>query len=141
MISAATPSRTRCLLLLQSSSTSVTLFFQIHAHMIHNHLFPADSFAARRALDFVVSSPQGANLDYARKMFDQIPHPNTFAWNNMIRCYTNSSFPARSLGLFSRMITSSDAKPNSYTYPFLLKACAHLSAVREGENLHGFMVS
>lgn len=136
--------RTRCLVLLQSSLTTITFFFQIHAQMIRNHLFPADAFVARRALEFVVSSPQGANLNYALKIFDQIPHPNTFAWNTMIRCYANSPFPACSLGLFNRMIRSSsfaiDAKPNSYTYPFLLKACARLSAVREGEKLHGFMV-
>lgn len=35
---------------------------------------------------------------------------------------------------------SSGAAPNSYTYPFVIKACAHLTALQEGEQIHSFIL-
>ncbi|KAJ0976417.1 hypothetical protein J5N97_018382 [Dioscorea zingiberensis] len=97
-----------------------------------------DPFSVNKALEFCAASPHGS-LHHARKLFDQIPQPNTFAYNTLIRAYANSPFPVPSLRLFSQMLYCNRA-PNSYTYTFVLKACARLSAIGEGEQLHGFMI-
>ncbi|XP_058083708.1 pentatricopeptide repeat-containing protein At1g08070, chloroplastic-like [Magnolia sinica] len=125
-----------CLSLLQVCS-SMHHLLQIHAQMIRNHLFQ-DPFATSKILEFCAVSDYG-NLHYARKLFDIIPHPNTFTWNTIIRGYANSPFPRPSIHLFCQMLASG-AAPNSYTYPFVVKACAHLSALEEGEQVHGFIL-
>ncbi|KAH7655120.1 HCP-like protein [Dioscorea alata] len=130
------PTHPICLSILHSC-TSMSEFLQIHALMLRIYLMD-DPFAANKALEFCAASPHGS-LHHARKLFDQIPQPNTFAYNTLIRAYANSPFPAMSLRLFSQMLFG-NAVPNSYTCTFLLKACARLSAIGEGEQLHGFMI-
>ncbi|OVA13601.1 Pentatricopeptide repeat [Macleaya cordata] len=115
----------------------MTLLLQIHAQMIRNHFF-LDPFAASKLIEFCAVSDFG-NLHYARKLFDQIPEPNTFTWNTIIRGYSNSPFPKPSLHLFNKMLKSR-ATPNSFTFPFVIKACSHLAACKEGEQLHGFIL-
>ncbi|KAF8387654.1 hypothetical protein HHK36_026308 [Tetracentron sinense] len=105
--------------------------------MIRNHLFE-DPFGASKLIEFCAVSEVG-NLHFARKMFAQIPHPNTFTWNTIIRGYANSPFPKPSLHLFNQMLDSG-ATPNSFTFPFVIKACANLSAFQEGLQLHCFIL-
>ncbi|KAK9084366.1 hypothetical protein Scep_030837 [Stephania cephalantha] len=110
---------------------------QIHAQMIRNHL-SQDSFGVSKLIEFCALSEYG-NLHYAHKLFDQIPEPNTFTWNTIIRGYANSIFPRQSLCLFIRMLKSS-IYPNLFTFPFVIKACAHLVAFEEGRQVHGMIL-
>nr|DAD38291.1 TPA_asm: hypothetical protein HUJ06_008932 [Nelumbo nucifera] len=135
LISVLTSNHPTCLALLQSC-TSMTHFLQIHAQMIRNLLFE-DSFAASKLIEFCAVSDSG-NIHYARKIFSQISHPNTFTWNTILRGYANSPFPRPSLHLFNQMLKSG-AKPNSFTFPSVIKACAHLAAFEQGMQLHGFI--
>ncbi|KAG1365311.1 pentatricopeptide repeat-containing protein, chloroplastic [Cocos nucifera] len=105
--------------------------------MLRNHLFQ-DPFAAAKLVEFAVTFTQGS-LHYAHKLFSQILHPTIFSWNTLIRGFANSPSPGPSLHLFRRLL-SSGSRPNSYTFPFLLKACTHLSALEAGQQLHCFMV-
>nr|XP_010931765.2 pentatricopeptide repeat-containing protein At1g08070, chloroplastic [Elaeis guineensis] len=105
--------------------------------MLRNHLFQ-DPFAAAKLVEFATTFPQGS-LHYAHKLFSQIPHPTIFSWNTLIRGFANSPSPVPSLQLFRRLLSSS-SRPNSYTFPFLLKACTRLSALDAGEQLHSFMI-
>ncbi|XP_072998212.1 pentatricopeptide repeat-containing protein At5g48910-like [Typha latifolia] len=130
------PSHPTCLSLLQTCASMVE-FLQLHAQMLRNHLFQ-DPFAAHELLRFLTAFTHGS-LHYAHKLFDQIPQPTSLTYNTLIQGFANSPSPAPSLHLFRRMLLST-SRPNSYTFPFLLKACAHLSAVGAGEQLHGFMV-
>ncbi|KAL5983512.1 hypothetical protein ACLOJK_017598 [Asimina triloba] len=125
-----------CLSLLQTCS-SMRYLLQIHAQMIRNHLI-LDPFAASKIIEFCAVSDYG-NLHYARRLFDGLSQPNTFVWNTMIRGYAISPFPRPSLHLFRQML-SSHVGSNSYTYPFVVKACAHLSALEEGKQIHGFIL-
>ncbi|KAL5720710.1 hypothetical protein ACHQM5_013353 [Ranunculus cassubicifolius] len=124
-----------CLAFLQSC-TSMTQLLQIHAQMIRNHL-SHDPFAASKLVEFCAVSDTG-NLHYARKLFDEIPQPNVFTWNTIIRGYANSPFPTSALHLFKGMHESGPT-PNSYTFPFLIKACAHLVDLGYGEQIHGLV--
>ncbi|KAJ4965108.1 hypothetical protein NE237_016957 [Protea cynaroides] len=125
-----------CLALLQSC-ISMRQFLQIHAQMIRNLLWE-DEFAASKLVEFCAVSDFG-NLHYAHKLFAEIPHPNTFIWNTIIRGYANSPFPKPSLHLFNQMLHSGST-PNSFTFPFVIKACSHLAAYDEGRQLHGFIL-
>ncbi|KAJ6849354.1 pentatricopeptide repeat-containing protein-like [Iris pallida] len=63
---------------------------------------------------------------YPHLLFSQIPNPNTFAYNTLIRL----SAPRASLRSFLSM-RRNRVRPDSYTYPFLLKACASLLPSKE----------
>ncbi|KAK9086275.1 hypothetical protein Syun_028669 [Stephania yunnanensis] len=119
------------------SCKSMSQLVQIHAQMIRNHL-SQDSFGVSKLIEFCALSEYG-NLHYAHKLFDQIPEPNTFTWNTIIRGYANSIFPRQSLCLFIRMLKSS-IYPNLFTFPFVIKACAHLVAFEEGRQVHGMIL-
>ncbi|KAK9147071.1 hypothetical protein Sjap_006974 [Stephania japonica] len=110
---------------------------QIHAQMIRNHL-SQDPFGVSKLIEFCALSEYG-NLHYAHRLFDQIPEPNTFTWNTIIRGYASSSFPRQSLHLFIQMLKSS-TYPNLYTFPFVIKACTHLVAFEEGRQVHGMVL-
>ncbi|RZC30564.1 pentatricopeptide repeat-containing protein At2g29760, chloroplastic-like [Glycine soja] len=66
---------------------------------------------------------QEGDLRYAHLLFDQIPQPNKFMYNHLIRGYSNSNDPMKSLLLFRQMV-SAGSMPNQFTFPFVLKACA-----------------
>ncbi|MQM14777.1 hypothetical protein Taro_047712 [Colocasia esculenta] len=130
----------RCLALLQECGSMEELV-QVHNQMVRNGLFFEEPVAAGKLLDFCTRV--AGNLHYARKLFDQVPRPDTFAWNTIIRGHACSRSPGPALELFARMVALGGdcaAWPNSYTYTFVLKACAGLRAGQEGEHVHGFMV-
>ncbi|RZS04876.1 hypothetical protein BHM03_00035294 [Ensete ventricosum] len=132
----APPTRPLCLSLL-NSCTSVPHFLQIHAQILRNRLFD-DPFAADELLRVSLTFPLGGT-QYARKLFSQIPHPTTFAWNCILGGLADSPSPASSLALFRRML-SSGARPTARTFPSLLKACARVAAREAGGLLHGLMI-
>nr|DAD21621.1 TPA_asm: hypothetical protein HUJ06_023084 [Nelumbo nucifera] len=107
---------------------------QIHAQLFKTGLV-LDSTPVTKLLTFSATSVSG-NLAYAQLVFDSIQQPNIFMWNIMIRGYSNSKEPERALLLYHQMLRDS-ALPNHYTFPFLLKACATLSALEETRQIHG----
>ncbi|KAK6932122.1 Pentatricopeptide repeat [Dillenia turbinata] len=74
-------------------------------------------------------------MSYPRNIFSQIQNPNIFTWNTMIRGYAESENPKPALEFYCNMNVKS-VEPDTHTYPFLLKACAKLMAVRESEMIH-----
>ncbi|KAG1365373.1 pentatricopeptide repeat-containing protein [Cocos nucifera] len=115
---------------------------QIHAQLICRALL-SDPFVASRLLFAVceLSNPSSVHLTaaYAELIFSQINHPNTFAWNTMIRFHSQPSNPLRALLFFSQMRKNGSFTDN-YTYPFVLKACASMPGRREGVVVHGEVV-
>ncbi|XP_030495414.2 pentatricopeptide repeat-containing protein At2g20540 isoform X2 [Cannabis sativa] len=74
-------------------------------------------------------------VEYARKMFDQIPEPNFALWNSMMRCYVKNERHREVLLLFGKM-KSLDVIPNCFTFPYVIKSCGKLNAIVEGEEVH-----
>lgn len=100
---------------------------QIHARMLKTGLMQ-DSYAITKFLSFCISSTSSDFLPYAQIVFDGFDRPDTFLWNLMIRGFSCSDEPERSLLLYQRMLCSS-APHNAYTFPSLLKACSNLSSL------------
>ncbi|TQE13227.1 hypothetical protein C1H46_001311 [Malus baccata] len=71
------------------------------------------------------------NLNYARKVFDQIPHPNAFSWTAMLVGYSLNNVHVDTLKLFSAMV-SSCSEPDNFTVTCVLKA---LGALLSGSKL------
>lgn len=74
-------------------------------------------------------------MDYARKMFDQMPERDVFLWNTLIRGYADVGPCAEALVLYRNM-HGAGLFPDNYTFPSLVRSCAVLSASREGKVVH-----
>ncbi|XP_058183274.1 pentatricopeptide repeat-containing protein At1g08070, chloroplastic-like [Rhododendron vialii] len=74
-------------------------------------------------------------MDYARQMFDVMPEKDVFVWNNLIRGYANLG-PCQEALMLYRDMHRIGLLPDRYTFPFVFRSCAVLSALREGREAH-----
>ncbi|XXG67838.1 hypothetical protein AAC387_Pa06g1091 [Persea americana] len=118
--------------------TNLSQAKQIHARMLRLGLF-FDPYSASRLITALTLSPS-TSLDYARLVFDQIPHPNLYSWNTLIRAYASSPNPRHGLLLLSLMLQRGLHRPNKYTFPFAIKVASELAALSEGRALQGMAV-
>ncbi|XP_023923012.2 pentatricopeptide repeat-containing protein At5g48910 [Quercus suber] len=114
---------------------------QVHAHMIKTAQIH-DPLAAAEVLRFCALS-NNRDIQYARKVFDQMHQPNCFSWNTIIRALAESNDdgkPLAALLLFFQMVCDASVEPNQFTFPSVLKACAQTSRLKEGMQVHGLVV-
>ncbi|MED6145908.1 Pentatricopeptide repeat-containing protein [Stylosanthes scabra] len=106
---------------------------QIHGQLLKNGTTTHEITASKLLASY--ASKEFGNLVYARVLFDRINSPNIVMWNTMIRAYSNSNNPDEALLLYHQVLHHS-VPHNSYTFPFLLKACSALSAFEETQQIH-----
>ncbi|CAA0813115.1 Pentatricopeptide repeat-containing protein -chloroplastic [Striga hermonthica] len=111
---------------------------QIHAQMLRAGLF-SDPFSASKLLHSSAFS-ESPSLRYARQVFDQIPQPNLYSWNVLLRAYASSSQPIDCLLVFIRLLQECVERPNKFTYPFVINASAQLADSGLGRVIHGMAV-
>ncbi|KAK9093042.1 hypothetical protein Syun_027953 [Stephania yunnanensis] len=75
----------------------------------------------------------GSMID-ARQVFDQMPLRDVISWNTMIGGYSKNCLPNVALELFMKM--QQEFKPNTVTMSCILPACASLSALERGREVH-----
>ncbi|CAH1445148.1 unnamed protein product [Lactuca virosa] len=115
---------------------------QVHARLIKTGRI-RDPLASAELLRFyAISDPPLRDLQYARRLFDQMSQPNCFSWNTIIRALCDSNDPLESFVLFTQMVEKSNdfAKPNKFTFPSVLKACAKTGRLEEGKQTHCLVV-
>ncbi|KAL4199449.1 hypothetical protein AMTRI_Chr03g145030 [Amborella trichopoda] len=106
---------------------------QIHVPVIKlSHL--QSTLVLSKILSFSSISPFG-NIDYALAFFCQITNPTTHFYNSIIRGLSQSKKPEKAILIFKDMVQRG-AIPDNYTYPFIIRACARLGALQEGEEIH-----
>ncbi|TMX04087.1 hypothetical protein EJD97_011643 [Solanum chilense] len=71
----------------------------------------------------------------ARKLFDEIPHPNIYTCNRILQRFCGKNRYEEVLSLFSSMF--SFEKVDHFTLLFALKACSALKATKFGKIIHG----
>ncbi|KAI3457862.1 hypothetical protein Pfo_014525 [Paulownia fortunei] len=111
---------------------------QIHAQMLRAGLF-FDPFSASKLIQSSALS-EFSSLHYAHTVFDQIPQPNLYSWNVLIRAYASSPQPINCLSTFIRLLLECSEKPNKFTYPFVIKASAKLADLQLGKGIHGMVI-
>ncbi|XP_042499489.1 pentatricopeptide repeat-containing protein At5g66520-like [Macadamia integrifolia] len=109
---------------------------QIHSQIVVNG-FSQKNYILAKLLSFCVTS---GNLLHAQQAFDQIMNPSTIVWNQMIRGYALSETPQKSFQFYNQM-GAAETKPDGFTFLFLLNACTGPSYLKEGEQLHGRIMS
>eukprot|EP01018_Ginkgo_biloba_P031951 Gb_09797 [translate_table: standard] len=78
-------------------------------------------------------------LETARHVFDKMSKRDVVSWSAMIAGYVEDGNYNEALRLFSEMQLQ-DIKPDSAIMVSVLPACAHLSALQQGEQIHGYIL-
>ncbi|XP_020679130.1 pentatricopeptide repeat-containing protein At5g48910 isoform X2 [Dendrobium catenatum] len=114
---------------------SFSYFRQLHAIAIKTGQI-TEPLVAAEVLRFAAIS-SGRDLSYALQIFDEMPEPNIFSWNTIIRAFSESDeSPLQAVHIYIRLLHNDLPKPNRYSYPSLFKACARNSAIEEGTQIH-----
>ncbi|KAJ9172168.1 hypothetical protein P3X46_015440 [Hevea brasiliensis] len=71
-------------------------------------------------------------ISYARQLFDEMPERNLVSWSAMISGYDQVGEPLLALSLFSQM----QLVPNEFVFGSVISACASLSALVQGQQIH-----
>ncbi|KAK6915079.1 Pentatricopeptide repeat [Dillenia turbinata] len=110
---------------------------EIHSKAIKSHI-SSDPVVQSRIIAFCCTNVEG-DMEYARLMFDRISEPNMFMWNTMIKGYSRISRPELAVYMYVEMLER-EAKPDDFTYPFLLKGFTRDIGRDVGEELHCHIV-
>ena len=103
---------------------------KIHALMILTGIFGHGNSNSK----LIQSYSRLGHIECARQVFDKSPQCGVAAWNAMIIAYSRRGAKTEALSLYRRM-ESEGVRPDSSTYTVVLKACARLSDLRNGEGI------
>ncbi|KAK9142189.1 hypothetical protein Syun_011589 [Stephania yunnanensis] len=117
---------------LLSSCSSLPQLNQIHARILTHGLSQNLLITTKIITLYINLVP---TMCYARKLFDEIPQPDVFLRNTLIRGYADSGPCEEAIVLYKSMHFDG-LFPDNYTFPFVVRSCAVLSALREGEEVH-----
>ncbi|KAL5200048.1 hypothetical protein ABZP36_021251 [Zizania latifolia] len=93
--------------------------------------YAADTFVASALAKLYSMLSRG---DYARKVFDMVPSPDTVLWNTLLAGLSGSE----ALDVFVQMVSGRSVRPDSTTLASVLPAAAELGAVTMGRCVHAF---
>ncbi|WOL07190.1 hypothetical protein Cni_G15928 [Canna indica] len=94
----------------------------LHARLVALGVVPSNFLASK----LISLYSRCGRLPDARRMFDQIPCRNLFAWNSMLLAYALHGHGSHALRLFSSIPTS--LPPDAFTISALLKSLSSLPA-------------
>eukprot|EP01018_Ginkgo_biloba_P038372 Gb_05116 [translate_table: standard] len=106
----------------------------IHGYTIRNGI---ESDIVRTALMDMYA--KCGSIDTASQLFDKLSERDIVAWSAIISCYAQNGHAKEALILFNKM-QRRDIKPNMVTMASILPACAHLSALQKGKQIHGYII-
>lgn len=108
---------------------------QLQAHATKSAL-DADPFVAGKLLLHCAVHISDA-LGYARRLLRHAPNPDAFMYNALIRGYSDSDTPQKSISTFSDMLKNLGTSPvDSFSLAFSLKSAANMRCFRTGTQLH-----
>lgn len=108
---------------------------EIHGYAVRNG-FDGDVFIGSSLIDMYAKCNR---LECSLRAFYILPRKDAISWNSIIAgCVQNGEFD-RGLGFFRRMLKE-NVKPMAVSFSSVIPACAHLTALSLGRQLHGCIV-
>ncbi|KAB1223563.1 hypothetical protein CJ030_MR2G009172 [Morella rubra] len=111
---------------------------KIHAYVITIGLQHHPAISSK-ILNFCAVSVSGS-LAYAQLLFHHIENPQTEAWNSIIRGFANSASPLQAIFLYNDMVSAWAARPDTFTFSFVLKACERVMSDSKCREVHGTLI-
>eukprot|EP01018_Ginkgo_biloba_P022310 Gb_32475 [translate_table: standard] len=115
--------------------TNIKELKQLHAHIFRSGLENKIGLWTKLVSMYAMCG----SMENSRRVFDRIYHRDVFLWNSMIREYARNGPCEEALALYYQM-QRAGVKPDKFTFPFVLNACAGLSSLQEGMEIHGHIV-
>ncbi|KAG8369594.1 hypothetical protein BUALT_Bualt14G0029900 [Buddleja alternifolia] len=82
------------------------------------------------------------HLKDAVQLFDEMPQRDLASWASIFTAHNQANLPQHTLFLFSSMLSSNEYQLDHFIFASLVKACASLTALKLGSQLHAqFVVS
>ncbi|KAL8214748.1 hypothetical protein R6Q57_004197 [Mikania cordata] len=106
----------------------------IHAFLLKTSLHSNNFIIAKLLRNFPFNS--FGNLRYARTLFEELPNPDTFLWNTMIRAYLNLQNYDECLSLFRRLRRQDNLFIDSFSLSVVVQACGRSNFVQNGQTIH-----
>ncbi|KAJ9677182.1 hypothetical protein PVL29_022270 [Vitis rotundifolia] len=73
----------------------------------------------------------------SRMVFDKLQRKNLFQWNAIVSACTRNELFEDAISIFSELISVTEYKPDNFTLPCVIKACAGLLDLGLGQMIHG----
>ncbi|KAF7134430.1 hypothetical protein RHSIM_Rhsim08G0211700 [Rhododendron simsii] len=106
---------------------------QTHSQIIHKGM-ASEPVLHSKIIAFCCTNKAGC-MNYARYVFDTIPEPNVYIWNTMIKGFTRINCPNYAVSFYKEMLEK-NIKPDTYTFPFLLKGYTSDAGLQSGKLVH-----
>ncbi|XAR65457.1 hypothetical protein NMG60_11009595 [Bertholletia excelsa] len=114
------------------SSLHIAQFKQVHALLITNSISLAPLLIQKLL--------NRSYIDYAQKVFDQIPQPDLFLCNSVVSTYSRLCLNKEAIDKFVSM-HKRDTAIDCYTVPPVLKSCSSLLARDLGKQVHSLVIN
>ncbi|KAJ7565312.1 hypothetical protein O6H91_02G056300 [Diphasiastrum complanatum] len=108
---------------------------QLHSHIIKSG-FESDVILGSALVDMYARC---GCIEEAREVFNNMNKRDLVSWNGMIAGYTQHGLGREALALYEQM-KQEDVQPDKVTYVSLLKACATVAALEQGQQLHSEII-
>ncbi|TYJ43595.1 hypothetical protein E1A91_A03G163600v1 [Gossypium mustelinum] len=79
------------------------------------------------------------SVSCGQRAFDDMSERNRVSWNSLITCYEQNGPASAAFQVFLRMMDCG-IEPDELTYASVVSACASLSAIKEGKQIHARVV-
>ncbi|KAK4409195.1 putative pentatricopeptide repeat-containing protein, mitochondrial [Sesamum angolense] len=103
---------------------------KIHAVVTVSGLFSNGTSAAQ----LISSYARTGDIDFARKLFENLPSRGIHSWNAMLVSYSRGNEPLEVINLYKKM-SLERVKPDSSTFTMAIKACTSLLDLVTGEEI------
>ncbi|CAK7356212.1 unnamed protein product [Dovyalis caffra] len=122
---------------LEKSCTNIKQFNQIHAQLIVLGHFQ-HPFAASRYIKKLCTCLN--SVSHCVSLYNHIEEPDAFMCNIIMRSFVNVNDPFGALRFYYGKMIARWVLPNHYTFPLVVKVCADIGSLREGQKVHALVV-
>ncbi|KAJ0667052.1 putative tetratricopeptide-like helical domain superfamily [Helianthus annuus] len=107
---------------------------------MHGYIMKTDFLAVSSVQNALLGMYANMAVEFAQKLFDEMPDRDVIAWSVMISGYVRSDNARFGLGIFREMLSQFGKEVDGQTVVSALKACTNLKNYVTGRALHGFVV-
>uniref|UniRef100_A0A7N0U1C1 DYW domain-containing protein n=1 Tax=Kalanchoe fedtschenkoi TaxID=63787 RepID=A0A7N0U1C1_KALFE len=119
---------------LLATCKTLASFKQIQAYAYKSNIH-SDPFVAGKFILHCAVAISDA-FHHALRLFLDVPAPDVFMCNAIIRGLSESETPQNSISMYSKLRREVGFRPDSFTFAFLLKGVANYRCLRDGVQLH-----
>lgn len=109
---------------------------KLHGHLIVSGLYNCQYAMSKILRFYAILQP---DLVLAHKVYGQIEAPTTYLWNIILRGLAQSDAPEDAIAFYNKA-RGKGMEPDNLTFPFVVKACARVGALKEGKQMHNHVL-